>query len=289
MQKMQELEQLANVNGLTTDPGTLNKLVAQNPGLNNHINNNNQMVGRAALSGSPQAALALTNYQNMLMRQNSFNSNSNSNSNLTQQEATSSLSNANQKASPSFQGPASVLSGTMQNPQASGFSNSHLLQPHQRSLNVNGVLQQNHLQSPHNSQALQQQMIQRLLQDINSNNSTGGVPPQQQPHAGKSATVSGGSDGLGYGSNMSMGLAAQVNRVATSNEPMPTRSNSFKGVSNSDSSAAGGNNGSSQRASDLPQNLQLSDELAQDIAKEFSEHGLFSDLEESMAYGGWKA
>ncbi|KAL8127939.1 hypothetical protein AgCh_014753 [Apium graveolens] len=287
MQKMQELEQLASINGLPTDRGTLNKLVAQNPGLNNHINSNNQMVGRAALSGSPQAALA--NYQNMMMRQNSFNSNSNSNSNLTQQEATSSLSNANQKASSSFQGPASVLSGTMQNPQASGFSNSYLLQPHQRSPNVNGVLQQNHLQSPHNSQALQQQMIQRLLQDINGNNNTGGVPPQQQPHAGKSATVSGGSDGHGYGSNMSMGLAAQVNSVATTNEPVPTRSNSFKGVSNTDSSAAGGNNGSSQRASDLPQNLQLSDELAQDIAKEFSEHGLFSDLEESMAYGGWKA
>ncbi|KAL8101069.1 hypothetical protein AgCh_033084 [Apium graveolens] len=57
------------------------------------------------------------------------------------------------------EGPASIPLGTMQNPQGSGFSNSHLLQPHQRSLNVNGVLQQNHLQSPHNSQALQQQMI----------------------------------------------------------------------------------------------------------------------------------
>ncbi|WOG90785.1 hypothetical protein DCAR_0310030 [Daucus carota subsp. sativus] len=284
LQKMQELEQMASINGLQTDRGTLNKLVAQNGGLNNQINCNNQMVGRAALSGSPQAAMALSNYQNMLMRQNSFNSNSNS----AQQEATSSVSNVNQKASPSFQGSASVLSGTMQNPQTSGFSSSHFLQSHQRALNVNGGLQQNHLQSPQNSQGLQQQMIQRLLQDINSNNNTGGVQPQQQPLAGNSANVSAGSDGLGYGSNTSMGSAAQVNRVATTNNPMPTRSNSFKGVSASDSSAAVGNNGNSQRACDIPQNLQLSDELAQDIAQEFSEHGLFSDLEESMAYGGWK-
>ncbi|KAL8157266.1 hypothetical protein AgCh_002099 [Apium graveolens] len=130
----------------------------------------------------------------------------------------------------------------MQNPHGSEFSNSHLLQPHQRSLNVNGVLQQNHLQYPHNNQVLQQQMIQQLLQDINNNN-RGGVSPQKQPHAGKSATVSGGSDCHGYGSKMSMLLASQVNRVPTTNEPMSTRSNNFKEVSHSDSSTTGGNNG----------------------------------------------
>ncbi|KAK1366618.1 putative transcriptional regulator SLK2 [Heracleum sosnowskyi] len=280
LQKMQELEQLASGQGLPTDRGTLSKLAAQHAGLNNQINSNNQS---AALSGSPRASLALSNYQNMLMRQNSFNSNSNS-----LQHETPSFNNSNQKASSSFQGSASLLSGTVQNSPASGFSSSHVLQPPQRSLNVSGIVQQNHPQSPRDSQSLQQQMIQRMLHDINSNNKTGGLLPQQQPLAGCRANVNEGGDGLGFGSNTYTGTAAQTNRAGTTNGPVPTRSNSFKGVSNSDSSAAGGNNGSTQKASD-PQNLHLSDELAQDIAREFSEHGLFSDLEETMAYGGWKA
>lgn len=281
---MQELEQLASGQGFPTDRGTLNKLAAQHPGLNNQITSNNQMVGRAASSGSPRASVALSNYQNMLMRQNSFNSNSNS-----LQHETPPFNNSNQKASSSFQGSASLLQGTVQNSPASGFSSSHVPQPPQRSLNVSGIVQQNHPQSPHGSQSLQQQMIQRMLHDINSNNNTGGLLPQQQPLAGCRANVNEGRDGLGFGSNTYTGAGAQTSRAATMNGPMPTRSNSFKGVSNSDSNAAGGNNGSTQKASDLPQNLHLSDELAQDIAREFSEHGLFSDLEETMSYGGWKA
>ncbi|RDX93838.1 putative transcriptional regulator SLK2, partial [Mucuna pruriens] len=42
--KMQEMEQLASVQGLPPDRNTLNKLMAMNPGLNNHINNTHNMV-----------------------------------------------------------------------------------------------------------------------------------------------------------------------------------------------------------------------------------------------------
>lgn len=150
---MQELEQLASGQGLPTDRGTLNKLAAQHASLNNQISSDNQMVGRAALSGSPHSSLALSNYQNMLMRQNSFNSNSNS----LQQETP--FNNSNQKASSSFQGSASLLAGTMQNSPTNGFSSSQVLQPSHRSLNGSGNVQQNHPQSPHGSQSLQQQMI----------------------------------------------------------------------------------------------------------------------------------
>lgn len=280
---MQELEQLAGIQGLPTDRNTLNKLVGQHPGLNNQISNNHPMVGRGALSGSAQAALALSNYQNLMMRQNSINSNSNS----LQQEATSSFNNSNQNPSSSFQGSASILPGTLQNLPASGFSSSHFLQPQQRSLNGNGLLQQNHPQSSHNSQALQQHMIQQLLQDMNNNSNAGGLLQHQSPTA-QSANGSGARDGLGFGNNHSAATTAHINKSGGANGPVPTRSNSFKAASNSESSAAGGNNGSSQKAPDLLQNLQLSEELVQDIAHEFTESGFFSsDLEDSMPYG-WK-
>ncbi|GFP84771.1 probable transcriptional regulator slk2 [Phtheirospermum japonicum] len=58
------------------DQTGLNNLMSLNPGLNAQTNNNNLLVsGRGgALSGSSQAALPLSNYQNLLTRQNSLNS-----------------------------------------------------------------------------------------------------------------------------------------------------------------------------------------------------------------------
>ncbi|KAL4346626.1 hypothetical protein GQ457_17G025510 [Hibiscus cannabinus] len=122
MQKMQEMEQLANAQGLPTDRNTLNKLMAIHPGINNPMGGGQQMVGRGTLSSSAQAALALSNYQNMLSRQNSMNSNPNS----LNQEASSSFNNSNQSPSSNFQGPASVLSGSMQILPVNGLSSPHL-------------------------------------------------------------------------------------------------------------------------------------------------------------------
>uniref|UniRef100_A0A5B7AIB5 Putative SEUSS-like 2 n=1 Tax=Davidia involucrata TaxID=16924 RepID=A0A5B7AIB5_DAVIN len=279
--QMQEMEQL----GLPTDRNTLNKLMAQHPGMNSQMGNSHQMVGRGALSGSAQAALALSSYQNLLMRQNSMNSNSNS----LHQEASPSFNNSNQNPSSTFQGPTALLPGTLQNLPSSGFSNSQLPQQQQmqqRSLNGNGLLQQNHPQPSQGSQALQQHMIQQLLQDM-KNNTGGGV--QQQSHAGQNANGSVGRDGMGFGSNPSAATAASVNGPGSIMGPTPSRSNSFKAASNIDSSAAGGNNGFNQKAPDLSQNLHLSDEMVQDIAHDFTENGFFnSDLEDNMSYC-WKA
>ncbi|CAK9187216.1 unnamed protein product [Ilex paraguariensis] len=282
LQKTQEMEQLASIQGLPTDCNSLGKLVAQHPGVNGQMSNNHHMVGRGSLSGSAQAALALTNYQNLLMRQNSMNSNSNS----LQQES-SSFNNSNQNPSSTFQGSAAILPGTLQNLPVNSFSSSHLLQPQQRSLSCNGLLQQNHPQLSQGSQALQQHMIQQLLQDMN-NNGVGGV--QQQSLSGQSANGSVTRDGRVFGSNTSTPTAAPVNGLGGSIGNTPSRSNSFKAPSKSDSSvAAGGNNRLSQKTPDLPQNLHLSEDMVQDIAQDFTVNGFFnSDLEDDMAYG-WKA
>lgn len=294
MQKMQEVEQLANVQGLPTDRNTLNKLMALHPGINN-MSNNHHMVNRGPLSGSAQA-LALTNYQNMLMRQNSINSN---NPNSIQQEASSSFNTANQSPSSSFQGPASFIPGSMQNMPASGFSSPHLppqqpQQLQQRSLSGNNLMQQSHPQSSQgNNQAVQQQIIQHLLQEMSSN--SGGGAQQQ--------SLSGQANGM-----MARNGSFRSNSPAPSTAAAPTtsnvsggggggigggptttsRSNSFKGPSNSESTSAA--NGFNQRSQDLPQNnMHLQDDIVQDIANEFTENGFFnSDLDDTMGYG-WKA
>ena len=296
MQKMQEMEQLASVQGMPTDRNTLNKLMALHPGLNNQMNNNHQMVNRGALSGSAQAAMALTSYQNLLMRQNSMNSNHSS----LQQEASSSFNNSNQSPSSTFQGAAALIPGSMQQVPASGYSSPHLppqqpqqpQQLQQRSMSSNNMLQQNHPQTTQGNQALQQQMLQQLLQEVSSNSS--GV--QQQSLSGSNANGGGMRNGTSFGGNTSAAATATATATANvagsnSNGPAPpSRSNSFKAASNSDSSAAGGNNGfHHQRAPELPQNLHTQDDIVQDIAHEFTENGFFnSDLDDNMGYG-WKA
>ncbi|KAK6132123.1 hypothetical protein DH2020_034114 [Rehmannia glutinosa] len=161
MPKMQETEQVGGPQGLPTDRNTLNKLMAMHPGINGSMNNNNQhLVGRGPITGSAQAALALTNYQNLLMRQNSMNS-THTNTSL-QHEASSPYSTSSQN--PTTPGPSGNLPTNLQNSPVSGFSSGQRQQ----------LQQQNHQSLPsQGSQALQQQMIQQLLQDMsNKNNGT---------------------------------------------------------------------------------------------------------------------
>lgn len=282
MQKMQEMEQLANVQGLPTDRNTLNKLMALHPGLNNQISNNHNMVGRGALSGSAQAALALTSYQN---RQNSMNSNSNS----LQQEASSSFNNSMQSPPSNLQGAAALMSGPMQSLPPSGFSSPHLpsQQPpqpqlQQRSLSANNLLHQNHSPNPHGNPALQPHVIQQLLQMPHS-----GVQQSLGPNANGNVA----RNGLGCGGNTTAATAAAaaMANASGSNGPAPSRSNSFKAASNSDS-AAGGNNGFNQRSPDLSQSLHLQDDIVvPDIAHDFTENGFLNgDFDDNISYG-WKA
>ncbi|KAG8381369.1 hypothetical protein BUALT_Bualt06G0115100 [Buddleja alternifolia] len=251
MQKMQEMDQQmggSGLQGLPTDRNTLNKLMALQSGLNSPTNTNNQhMVGRGAMSGSAQAALALSSYQNMLMRQSSMNS-THSNNNSLQQEASSPYNTP---------GPGPTTPGSLpglQNLPVSGFSSGQ-------------GSQQQHLQQSQSqgSQALQQQMIQQLLQDVN-NKKNGTAVMQQSSNPG--ANIS--RDGPGS-------IAGRA----------PSRSNSFKSASNVESPAP--SIGFSQKASDLPQNVHISDEMVQDFAHEFSENGFFNnDLDDNMNFS-WKA
>ncbi|CAA2981566.1 probable transcriptional regulator SLK2 [Olea europaea var. sylvestris] len=253
--EMQEMEQMGGVQGMPSDSNALNKVMALNPGTNSQMNNNKHMVARGALSGSAQAALALTDYQNLLMRQNSINSTHNS----IQQEASSSFSYSSQY-------PTSSISG-LQNAPGGGFSSSHVPQQQQglqRSLSCNGLLLQNQPQPSHRSQMSQQQTIQQLLQHMNNNNGGGGVQQQSLSIQGPSAATTPAANGQG-------------NVVG---HP-PSRSNSFQSASNNEFSFT-------HKPSDLPQNLHLSEEMVQEIAHESMENGFFNnDIDDSINYM-WK-
>ncbi|KAK9063221.1 hypothetical protein SSX86_017091 [Deinandra increscens subsp. villosa] len=251
-----QIEQMSSGPGLPGDRSGYSKLVSLNPGINSPMVNSSQHMGNqgASPSNSAQAALAMSNYQNILMRNNSMNSNS-------QQEASSSFNNTNQNGYP-FQG-------------VGGFQQRPMFQA-----------QPNHQQSPSHSgsQAMQQHMIQQLLQDMSNGNGGGGGPkPSVSGQSGASGSM--GRDGLRYG----------ISPSGTSPRPpaVPTRSNSFKGASRSDSSAGGGGTGNigadNQKAAttDLP---HLCDDIVQDIGSEFTGNCFFEndELEEGMGFG-WKA
>ncbi|XP_024992321.1 probable transcriptional regulator SLK2 [Cynara cardunculus var. scolymus] len=220
MQKMQGMEQMGSIQGLPADRNAISNLVALHPG---SMNNNFHMGSRGGPLGSVQAALALSEYQNKMMRQSSMNSNS------------------QQDASSSFQNRSPLEGRALQNNNGNilvGGRFSSLQLPYQQF--PSGVFQVQQEQS-----SSQHQMIQQALKDMN-NNDGGGVR----------SSISGQSAGG------------------------PTRSNSFKAGSHSDSCAGG------EKAGDLP---HVSD-VFQDIASELTENGFFNndEREDGMGYG-WKA
>ncbi|KAI4294982.1 hypothetical protein MLD38_040741 [Melastoma candidum] len=284
LQKMQEMEQLANVQGLPTDRNTLNKLMALHPGLNNQTNNNQPVVNRGALRGSAQAALALTNIQSAFMRQNSMNSSQNS----LQQEVTS-FSNSTPNPS-SAQGPAALISGSLQRIPSSGYSGTPMsrqqVSPQTQQLQQHPLGSNSGRQSQgDNSQALQHQMIQQLLQDISSG--SGGM--QQQSLVGQVSVGSVARNNMGFGSNPRPPPVASTSMAGGGNiGPAASRSNSFKAVSNSAPTTA--NSGSdcvSQRPPEMSQGHLIQDDVVADIAQEFVDDSFFNDDLESMGFG-WK-
>ncbi|KAL9225289.1 hypothetical protein vseg_001234 [Gypsophila vaccaria] len=254
MQRMQEMEQLASIQGLPTDRNTINKLFSMQPGTSNHNNSNNHSTisnNRGALSGPAAAALALTNYQS-IMRQNSFNSSPSS----LQHEASSSLNNLNQ-------------------PHA-----AHHYQP-QRSLSSNALLQgpqpgQTPNQQSSQGPSLQQHMIQQLLQDVAGNNA--GAPQKS-------------SSALVYGSNATPATPSVSSSMPGGVGPTLSKSNSFKSPSNNDSTAGADNtnSGFNQKAPDVTQNLRLTDDMVPDLPDDFAENGFFGDdLDDNLGFG-WKS
>ncbi|CAN1755081.1 Probable transcriptional regulator SLK2 [Linum perenne] len=288
MQKMQEMEQLANAQGLPSDRNTLNKLMALYPGINNAINNNGQLANRGALNGPAQTAMALSNYQTLLSRQNSMNSNSSSH----QQQPTSSFNNSRRSPSPSFQGPgagaaASYAPGSVQNLRGRGYSSPHLppqqnhqqhpqMQMQHRSSSSNGLLQQG------GNQALQQQMMQQLLQEMSSNSNRGGGNNHHQP----SMSAPNGGAGRNGVSNNKSAAAPTMSGGVNGPPSAPSRSNSSPaaGPETSDSSAAGGGGGSTSEYNHNHKAANLHDDM-QDIPSEFTDTDFFNS---DFDYG-WKA
>lgn len=120
-------------------------------------------------------------------------------------------------------------------------------------------------------------MIQQLFQEMSNSSS------------GQNTNGNVAKNGMGYGSNSAAPQASASNVSGGAAGPAPSRSNSFKAASNSEASAAGGNDGFSQKGPDLPQGLHLQDDMVQDIAQEFTDSGFFnSDLDDTMGFG-WKA
>ncbi|KZV46903.1 transcriptional corepressor SEUSS-like [Dorcoceras hygrometricum] len=150
--QLQEVEMMGGLQDRPTD----NKLMVLHTGINSLANNNPLMVADRALSGSEQAALSSSNYENLLMRQNSINSTHNS----MQLEGSSPFSISGQPSS-STPKPSIILPGTLQSPPVSGI--------------ISG-------QVPQQGSSLQQQMFQQLLQDMNNNKnnkSAVGHPPSR--------------------------------------------------------------------------------------------------------------
>lgn len=263
---MQEMEQLASVQGLPTDRNTLNKLMAlQHHGLNNQMGHSPNMAHRGALSGPAQVALALsTGYQNLL-RQNSINSNSSS---LLQEG--SSVSNSAQSPSVTFHG-SKIL-------PSSSYSSPNLPQQQRAPSGPNNLLSQNPNPPSQENQTLQQQMIQQFLQDLSNN--SGSAQAQVR-------------SGVGFGNNISAPLLAQVQPASSNISGQAlSRSSSFKGTTNSGSSvppAAGNSRFDPSRAAEMPHSPHVPYDIMSGISQEFTDNGFFgSDLDDTFGFG-WKA
>ncbi|XP_075494591.1 putative transcriptional regulator SLK2 isoform X1 [Primulina tabacum] len=269
MQKAQAMEQMRSIQGPPADPNMLHKFMAIRPSLNSQMNNNTQraVVGQEALSSSAQATAALSNYPTLLTRQNSTNSNHNS----VHLEASSPFSTASQPRSSMIPTSSGILPRALQIPPVGGFSSCHLPQQQQVPQHSSG------------GNVLQQHMIQQLLQDMSNKNSGGAVPQQSLSVHNNS----GGNWDARELRNSDSPAAVNGPGNVVGQQP-PSRSNSFKATANGESSAPTGTFGFSQKPSDLPHNLHLSDELVNDIAHEYIENGFFSnDFDDDMNFS-WK-
>ncbi|XP_010546085.1 PREDICTED: probable transcriptional regulator SLK2 [Tarenaya hassleriana] len=232
MQKIPEMEQPTNSRGFPVDRrnNSLNQAMAlqkKNPGIN------------IPMSDPAQAAFPFTNYQAMFTRQNTMNSNPNPS-----------------PSSSSFQGHSGLLPTSLQNPSTTGQESS-----------INSLsLQANHQQpSINGNQALEQQMIHQLLQQISNR---------------RSSNTGTGQSIMGIGQHPSSG--GQI----------PSSSNSFGATSNNGSSSVAGSN---KGLSHQNQNLASSEEgMVPNMSQEFPDNGFFnSDLDDdhnnnnTMSYA-WK-
>lgn len=282
--QMQEMDQMGGLQGLPTDRNTLNKLMALHPGLTSQINNSQHAGSRGgALTGAPHNGLAMTNYQNLMMRQNSMNS-----TNSVNQHEGSSPFNTPSQPLPATTGSSGALPGMFQNQQISGFSGSPVPQQLQlQQPNGNGLIKQSQPLLSQNNQSLQHQMIQQFLLDMNKKNNGGAVMQQNYSiqNQGNNCISAGG---FGIRNSPAASSAAGNGPGAAQAQP-PSRSNSYNAASiKSGSPAPAGQMGYGQKSSYFPESLHSSDDMVPDIAHQFIENGFFNnDLDESMNFS-WK-
>ncbi|KAH6828186.1 SEUSS-like 2 [Perilla frutescens var. hirtella] len=283
--QMPETDQIGGLQGLPTDrSNSRSNLMPMHPGLNSQISNYHNVGGQGgALTGSAHAGLAMSNYQNLLMRQSSMNSTNS----LNQHEGASPFNTSNQPLS-ATPGSSAALSGMLKNPLISGFSGSQVPQHQQlqlQSLNGNGLIKQSQSLLSQDNQSLQHQMIQQFLHDMSKKNN--GVAQGQQTLSIQNPGNCISAGGLG-----SRNSPAAGNGPGVAQGQPPSRSNSFKAASVKSESPASvghmGGFGQKAAASYLPESLHSSDEMVPDIGHQFIENGFFnSDLDESMNFS-WK-
>lgn len=263
---MQEIEQQpSNVQGIRSDRTALNNLMAAHH--NTIVSSNNH----GAVSGTPQASIALTSYQNMLMRQNSMNQ-TQSSSPTPNPNPSMSLNNSLQQETPCFSNSTQSPSSMKQlGNNVSGYSSSQL-PPHQLTQQQRLQLQQQ-LGSANNPSAAHQQLFQEMSNNGGSRGAGTGTGHQQH-----SVSI------VGLGNNSPQPSTSNVSSGAMS------RNNSFKETvaSNGDSlgPAAVGTNRLNSRTQDisLPQ-----DDIISDIVQEFTDSGFFSgDFDDAIMGFNWK-
>uniref|UniRef100_A0A7N1A4G2 Transcriptional regulator SLK2 n=1 Tax=Kalanchoe fedtschenkoi TaxID=63787 RepID=A0A7N1A4G2_KALFE len=276
--QIQEMEQLESARVPPTNPTTINTMMAAHPGLKNPMINNQALNPSGNLSGPAQAALAMTNYQNLLNRQNSRTSNPNS----LPHDASAAINNPTQIPSSVVQGQSSLVQGSMPNLPVGGFPNAHFVRSFKAN---NGVPQQSHQQTFQSSQALQQRMFEQLLQEMSNN---GGASEVQLPtfsgQSGKNEnnTSAAGRNKVEFRNNAISGSASAAPRArpttsASARSPSPTSSisNSQKPAPANSSSNAGGVD-SEPKVTDLPKINHIAEEEFPDIASEFMGNGFFN-------------
>ncbi|XXG43256.1 hypothetical protein AAC387_Pa01g3332 [Persea americana] len=272
IQKMQEMEQLLNIQGVSADQKTVNKMMAVIPNLSSQLHN---CMGGGTMNTSVETAAELSKYQN-LQRRDSINMSSIA----VQTDASCSSNGPNPPQALLFQCPASLDLASLPNATVNGLSSAHNQQPH--------VLQQNQQQSSPANQHLLQCLIQLLQQDMGTNGGIQQPLTEKTPNGNTTEGVFGELNGTGSLPMRAAGAMVEFgNKISSSSVyaagMTQCRANGFTTAAGNSVTADG--NGFSITPA-VSQNTHLGEEV-QDIPPEFSEDWSF-DSELSDMVHGWE-
>lgn len=270
IQKMQEMEQLLNIQGMSADQNTVNKMMAMSPNLSSQLHN---CMGGGTMNTSVQTAAELSKYQN-LQRRDSINMSSIA----VQTDASCSSNGPNPSQALLFQCPASLDPASLPNATVNGLSSTHNQQPL--------LLQQNQQQSSQANQHLLQCLIQLLQQDTSTNGGIEQPLSEKTPNGNTTEGVFGELNGTGSLPVRAAGAMVEFgNKIPSSSDyaagMTPCRANGFTTAAGNSVMADG--NGFTVTP-DVSQNTHLGEEV-QDIPPEFSEDCSFNSELSDMVHG----